>query len=93
MAPDVTTVRYLGDYRLALTFADGATGEFDFAGWILGKGGVFQPLEDKQFFSQASVNADLGTVVWPNDVDFDPDVLYAGITGTPLQAPPISRAG
>src|ERR1700728_1738901 len=81
MFPDVESVRYLRDYELELTFADGVSGRIDFAPWIVGQGGVFSPLEDKLFFARVSVNADLGTIVWPNDVDFDPEVLYSQITG------------
>ena len=35
-------------------------------------------------FDQVSVDANLGTVVWPNGADIDPDVLYARVTGEPL---------
>jgi hypothetical protein len=87
MFPDVTSVRYLHDYLLELTFADGVTGRLDFASWIVGQGGVLAPLEDKAYFAQASVNADIGTIVWPNDVDFDPEVLYSHITGQPIPRP------
>ena len=81
MFPDVKSVRYLHDYELELTFADGVKGCIDFAPWIVGKGGVFAPLEDKGFFARVSVNEDIGTIVWPNDVDFDPEVLYSTVTG------------
>jgi hypothetical protein len=84
MFPDVKSVRYLHDYQLELTFADGVSGRIDFSPWILGQGGVLAPLEDKSFFAQVSVNADLGTIAWPNDVDFDPEVLYSHITGQPM---------
>jgi hypothetical protein len=84
MFPDVKSVRYLHDYQLELTFADGVKGRVDFAPLIVGHGGVFAPLEDKNFFAQASVNADIGTIVWPNDADFDPEVLYSHITGRPI---------
>lgn len=84
MFPDVKSVRYLRDYQLELTFTDGVSGCIDFAPWIVGQGGVMAPLKDKSFFAQVSVNADIGTLVWPNDVDFDPEVLYAHITGQPI---------
>jgi Protein of unknown function (DUF2442) len=81
MFPDVKAVRYLHDYELELTFEDGVTGQINFASWIIGQGGVFAPLEDKTYFAQVQINADIGTIVWPNDVDFDPEVLYSRITG------------
>jgi hypothetical protein len=93
MFPDVKSVRYLGDYQLELVFADGVNGRIDFAPWVVGRGGVFAPLEDKAFFARVSVNAELGTIVWPNDVDFDPEVLYSYITGQPISASPSKAAG
>ena len=84
MFPDVKSVRHLKDYQLELVFEDGVQGVIDFADWIVGKGGVFKPLEDKAFFVRVSVNRDIGTIVWPNDVDFDPEVLYSRITGKPI---------
>jgi hypothetical protein len=81
MHPDVTAVRYLHDYQLELTFADGVSGVVDFSVWVVGQGGVFAPLEDKQYFAKVSVNNDLGTITWPNDTDIDPEVLYSRVTG------------
>jgi hypothetical protein len=81
MFPDVKSVRYVCDYQLEITFADGVNGRIDFSPWIVGQGGVFAALEDKNFFARVSVNTDIGTIVWPNDVDFDPEVLYSHITG------------
>jgi hypothetical protein len=85
--PDVKSVRYLGDYRLELTFADGVTGPIDLGSSIVGQGGVFEPLQNKDFFARVSVNPDIGTIVWPNDVDWDPEVLYSQITGLPIPGP------
>jgi hypothetical protein len=84
MFPDVKSVRYLRDHLLELTFADGTSGIVDFDPWIIGKGGVFTMLEDKAYFARVSVNDDIGTIVWPNGADFDPDVLYSHLTGKQL---------
>ncbi len=84
MHPDVTSVQYLRDYQLELTFADGIKGVVDFESWVVGQGGVFAPLEDKEYFAKVSVNNELGTVVWPNGADVDPEVLYSRVTGKPI---------
>lgn len=83
----VTGVRVLDSYRLELTFADGVHGAVDLSRRIVGRGGVFKPLEEPAFFRQVQVNQELGTIVWPNDVDFCPDLLYRWATGEPVPRP------
>jgi Protein of unknown function (DUF2442) len=46
--------------------------------------GVFESLRDPTYFAQVHVDPDLGSAVWPNGADLDPDVLYARITGMPV---------
>ena len=87
MFPRITSVRPIQDYRLELTFANGVRAEVDFKSKIVGRGGVFAPLEEFEFFQQVKVDPEIGALVWPNDVDFDPDVLYSEATGTPLPIP------
>ena len=87
MFPRVTHVRYIEDYRLELTFADGEQARLDFKDRITGRGGVFAPLEDPDFFKRVRVDPKIGTLVWPNEVDFCPDVLYSEATGVPLPLP------
>ncbi len=82
--PRITHVRPGSGYQLELTFTDGVCGVVDLTDWIAGKGGVFEALEDPGFFRRVSVNQELGTIHWPNDVDFCPDVLYAAVTGRPV---------
>ncbi|MDE3090934.1 MAG: DUF2442 domain-containing protein [Chloroflexota bacterium] len=82
----MTQVRYIREYRLELTFADGIRSEMDFRKKVVGRGGVFKPLEDLDFFRQVKVDPEGGTLIWPNDVDLDPDVLYSEATGTPIPA-------
>jgi len=86
MSPDVELVRYVRDYQVQVKFDDGVEGVVDLSGWIVGKGGVFAPLEDQAYFAKVAVNAEIGTIVWPNDVDFDPEVLYSLVTKKPIEA-------
>jgi len=87
MFPRIAKVRHIQDYRLELTFLNGVQAELDFKNRIVGRGSVFKPLEDIEFFRQVRVDPEIGTLVWPNDVDFDPDVLYSEATHTPIPVP------
>ena len=87
MFPRVLDVRYLDGYRLEVVFRDGMKGEIDFRERIVGRGGVFTALENPDFFRQVRVDPEAGTLVWPNDVDFCPDVLYSLATGAPIPLP------
>jgi hypothetical protein len=81
MFPRVSDVRHIEAYRLELTFRNGEKAELDFKDRIVGRGGVFEPLENIAFFKQVRVDSEIGTLVWPNEVDFCPDVLYSEATG------------
>jgi hypothetical protein len=83
MLKDIVAAKAVGDYRLHLRFEDGVEGVVDLAPHLTFRG-VFEPLRDPEYFAQVRVDADLGTVVWPNGVDLDPDVLYGRVTGTPI---------
>lgn len=84
MLPRVTRVQHLRACRLSLTFSDRVTGELDLESSIVGRRGVFRPLESVDFFSQVMVDTDAGTIAWPNGVDLCPDVLYSQVTGKPV---------
>ena len=84
MLKDITEVQPLENFHLHLRFENGVEGVVDIAGLIQFTG-VFAPLKDPAYFVQVRVNPDLGTICWPNDTDIDPDVLYAHITGEPIQ--------
>ena len=61
-------------FVLWLRFSDGATREVDLVDELWGP--MFEPLrEDSQLFRQVRVDSELGTIVWPNGADMDPDVL------------------
>lgn len=71
---DITGVEVIGDHRLRLAFADGTTGDVDFADrqW----GGVLTPLSDPGFFARVYVDAEAGTIAWPGGIDLAPEPLY-----------------
>jgi hypothetical protein len=71
---DIVGVEVSGEYRLRLTFDDGTVGEIDFAGrkWR----GVFELLHDPEYFARVTVDAEAGTVTWPNGADMAPEPLY-----------------
>lgn len=91
MIPRITSVTPVRDYVLEITFSDGVCGEVDFRDRIVGRGGVFAPLQDVQYFQRVKVNLMTGTLEWPNAVDLDPDVLYSRITHTPIEAMPLAE--
>jgi len=97
---DVHSVQALDDHRLRLTFDDGSEGVVEIALMVPFEG-VFAPLRDEEYFRQVRVDAELGTICWPNGADIDPLVLYSSATGAPLPnwvtptlsgAPPVDLA-
>ena len=71
----VTHVEPLAGHWLRLTFADGAIHEVDLEG-LLQAGGVFALIrDDRDVFGAVSVDREFGTIVWPGEIDLDPDVL------------------
>jgi hypothetical protein len=84
MFPRVSGVCHVKDYELEISFSDGTVAELDFRRRIVGRGGVFKPLENVDFFRQVAVDREAGTLVWPNGLDLCPDVLYAEATGKPI---------
>jgi hypothetical protein len=70
----VRDVKYVGDYKLRLTFEDGSLREVDLSRHLDGE--VFEPLKNLSNFKGVRVNADLDTIVWENGADMSPDFLY-----------------
>lgn len=70
----VTTVEPLDDHNLRLTFNDGLVRDFDAS--PLMRGPLGEPLRDPDYFRQVHVDEEARTIVWPNGLDPDPDVLH-----------------
>ncbi len=71
---EVIKAKYLGDYRLSLTFDNRKKGEVDLKDRLWGE--VFLPLKNKEYFKKFKVDSDLGTISWPNGADIAPETLY-----------------
>lgn len=80
MLVDVTHVDVLEPYRLRLKFDNGGEGEVDIAAMVPFDG-MFAPLRDPLVFAAVRVDPELGTIVWPNGADLDPNVLHERATG------------
>ena len=71
-------VEALDGFRVRLSLTDGSTREVDLRPYL--NGPVFEPVRsDAGFFRSVQVDHELGTIVWPNGADIDPDVLYHGL--------------
>ena len=83
MIRDVISADYKGEYKIEVTFEDGATGIVDFSKYLL-KGGVFESFKDIDFFKNFKINEELGVITWGDEIDIAPETLYAEATSTPL---------
>jgi hypothetical protein len=70
----ITDVEVIGEHELRLTFEDGLVGDVALGDdeWR----GVLAPLRDPEFFARVEVDSQLGTVVWPGNLDLAPEPLY-----------------
>lgn len=76
----VTSAEPLRDFVVRLGFSDGSLHEVDLKDVLWGP--VFQPLkDDPKLFRKLRVDRQLGTIVWPNEADLAPEVLYARAKG------------
>ena len=75
MNRDIIAVEAEPEFHLLLTFEGGIRRRVDVSK-LLSFHGVFEPLRDPAYFESVRVNAELGTVVWPNGADLCPDVLF-----------------
>jgi hypothetical protein len=88
----IRRVETLGEFRVRLSLTDGSIRELDLEPYL--NGPVFEALRaDPALFKAVRVDEQLGTIVWPNGADVDPDVLIHGRTPASFEAPgQVSRA-
>lgn len=70
----VTRFSIDGPYTLLVAFADGTEQRIDFAPVL--QGPLFGLLQDLAIFNGVRLDTEAGTLVWPNDADFDPATLH-----------------
>src|ERR1051325_4560643 len=70
----VTEFALVAPYTLSVTFADGTRQRIDFEPVL--RGPLLGPLRDAETFNAVALDADAGTLVWPNGADFDPATLH-----------------
>lgn len=71
----VKKMKYVDGYRISLTFNDKKTKIVDLESYL--DKGIFLPLRDLEYFKQVRLSKEAGTIFWPNEADFCPDVLYS----------------
>ncbi|SRR6266545_5604833 len=70
----VTRFSIVGPYTLSVAFADGSEQRIDFKPVL--RGVLFRALQDLAVFNAVTLDAEAGTLVWPNGADFDPATLH-----------------
>ena len=66
-------IKYLGEYRISLSFNNGERGEVDLSGEL--DGDIFEPLRDKSIFSTVHQHPVMKTAAWTNGADLAPEFL------------------
>ncbi len=71
----IVSVKPLEDFTVHLEFTDGTSREVNLELFLRGK--VFESLRNNpEVFRAMKVDERMGTIVWENGADIDPDVLY-----------------
>ena len=63
-----------GPHTLQILFEDGVERTIDFSPVLRGE--MFGPLRETSLFAQVQLDTEVGTLVWPNGADFDPETLH-----------------
>ncbi len=72
MNPRAKNVSYKSPYHLIITFTNGEIKKFNLQPYL--NYPVYNDLKNESYCSKATVQN--GTVVWSEEIDIDPDILY-----------------
>jgi hypothetical protein len=70
----IADFKVVAPYTLRIKFNDNSVRLINF--WPVLRGELYGPLRDLDFFNQVRLDTEAGTLVWPNDADFDPATLH-----------------
>ncbi|HLX12094.1 MAG TPA: DUF2442 domain-containing protein [Bacteroidota bacterium] len=72
----IKSVEPLENFRIRLVLTNGKQKTIDLAPFL--QGPIFKPLrQSRSLFQTIHVDEELGTIVWDNGADIDPDVLIS----------------
>lgn len=72
----VLEVTHLGEHKLKLKFDNGEIKTVDLWPRIQSATGMFKELQDLEYFAKVAIDRNLGTITWPNGLDWAPDALF-----------------
>ena len=84
IAPEMVAAIVRPEHTVRIVFVDGEVRDVDITPLL--DTPAFSPLRDLALFEQVKVDEQTGTIVWPGDVDLDPDVIYAALDLGPDKA-------
>jgi hypothetical protein len=71
----VQSVKPIHDFVVSVNFTDGSQREINLEPYLRGK--VFENIrQNPSVFQAMKIDERMGTIVWENGADIDPDVLY-----------------
>jgi len=74
----IRSVELLNNYWVRLGFTDGTQKEINLEPYL--RGPIFEPIRNNpDIFRSVKVDPRMGTIIWDNGADIDPDVLYLGL--------------
>ena len=81
---NVKSFKIIAPYTLQIFFENEEDRIINFEPVLYGH--YYEPLRNISFFNQVKIDPEVNTLVWPNDADFDPAVLYNWHNGDQIQA-------